>query len=97
MVNTGSAITILTKKSADVQGLTVKEKVSEYILGANNIAVQIIGTISLSILLALTLEVEIANVAVCLVDFYLVLIGCDVVYRHNKALGLATIILPKLY
>ena len=40
MVDTGVAITLLMKKWADAHGLTVKEKVAEYILGANGMCSQ---------------------------------------------------------
>ena len=42
----------------------MKEKVSMYILGANVIVKQIVGTTSISVLLAPILEVDLANVAV---------------------------------
>ena len=35
MVDMDMAITLLMKKWADAHGLTMKEKVAEYILGAN--------------------------------------------------------------
>ena len=39
MVDMGVAIMLLIKKWADAHGLTMKEKVAEYILGANCIVV----------------------------------------------------------
>ena len=42
MVDTGAAITLLMKKWADAHRLTMKEKVAEYILGANGTVVKII-------------------------------------------------------
>ena len=65
MVDTGAAITLLTKKWVDVHGLPVREKVAEYILGTNGTAVKIIGMTSMTLLLAPTLEVDVSNVAVC--------------------------------
>ena len=94
MVDTGAAITLLTKKWADAHGLPVREKAAEYILGANGTAVKIIGTTSMTLLLAPTLEVDVSNVAVCLGDFYQGLLGCNLLCGHNKALGTATISLP---
>ena len=44
MVDTGAAITLLTKKWADAHRLPVKEKAAEYISGANGTVVKIIGT-----------------------------------------------------
>ena len=49
MVDTRVAITLLTKKWADAHGLPVKEKVAEYISGANGTAVKIIGTTSMTL------------------------------------------------
>ena len=70
MVNKGMAITLLMKKWADAHGLTVKEKVTEYISGAIGTAVKIVGTTSLTLLLVPTLKLDVVNVAVCLGNFY---------------------------
>ena len=96
MVDTGAAITLLTKKWVDAHGLPMREKAAEYISGTNGTAVKIIGTTSMTLLLAPTLEVDVSNVAVCSGDFYQGLLGCDLLCGHNKALGAATISLPGL-
>ena len=96
MVNTRAAITLLTKKWADAHGLTVKEKVAKYISGAKGIAVKIVGMTSMTLLLAPTLELDVANVAVCLGNFYQGLLGCDLLCGHSEVLGAATIALPGL-
>ena len=70
MVDMGAAITLLTKKWADAHSLTVKEKAAEYISDANGIAVKIVGTTSTTLLLVPTLELDMANIAVCLGNFY---------------------------
>ena len=70
MVDIGVAITLLMKKWADTHGLTMKEKAAEYILGTNSTVVKIVGTTSMTLLLVPTLELDVANVAVCLGDFY---------------------------
>ena len=77
MVNTGVAITLLMKKWADAHGLTVKEKVAEYISGTNGMAVKIVGMTSMTLLLVPTLELDVVNIAVCLGYFYQGLLGCD--------------------
>ena len=51
------------KKWADAHGLTIKEKAAEYILGANGTVVKIVGMTSMTLLLAPTLELDVANVA----------------------------------
>ena len=82
------------KKWADAHGLTMKEKVGEYILGANGTAVRIVGMTSMTLLLAPTLEIDVANVTICLSDFYQGLLRCDLLCGHNEALGATTITLP---
>ena len=69
---------------------------AKYILGANRIAVKIVGIISMNLLLAHSLELDVANVAVCLGNFYQGLLGCDLLCGHNEVLGAATITLPRL-
>ena len=94
MVDTGMAITLLMKKWANAHGLKVKEKVAKYISSANGTVVKIVGTTSMTLLLAPTLELDVANVAICSGDFYQGLLRCDLLCRQNEALGIATITLP---
>ena len=96
MVDTGAAITLLTKMWADAHGLPMREKAAKYISGANGTAVKIVGTISMTLLLAPTLEIDVSNVAISLDNFYQGLLGCDLLCGHNEALGTATISLPGL-
>ena len=96
MVDMGMTITLLTKKWADVHGLTMKEKAGEYILGTNSTVVKIVGMTSMTLLLVPTLEIDMVNIAVCSGNFYQGLLGCDLLCGHNKALGPATITLPGL-
>ena len=56
----------------------MKEEASEYILGTNGLVVQIVGMTSITMLLAPTLEADMANVALCLGYFYQGLLECDV-------------------
>ena len=51
------------------------------------------GMTWMSLLLAPTLEIEVAYVSACLVNFYQALLGCDVLLRHHGALGPATVAL----
>ena len=94
MVDTGMAITLLMKKWADAHGLTMKEKAAKYISGTNSMVVKIVGTISMTLLLAPTLELDVANVVICLGNFYQGMLGCDLLCGHNEVLGVATITLP---
>ena len=96
MVNTGAAITLLMRKWADAHSMAIKEKVAEYISGTNRIYVKIVGMTSITLFLAPTLELDVSNIAICLGDFYQGLLGCDLLCRHNEALGAATITLPRL-
>ena len=94
MVNKGVAIMLLMKKWADGHSLTVKEKVAEYISGTNGTSIKIVGITSVTLLLVPTLELDMANVAICLGNFYQGFLGCDLLCGYNEALGLATITLP---
>ena len=96
MVDTGAAITLLMKKWADAHGFTMKEKAAKYILGANGMAFKIVGMTSMTLLLVPTLDLDMANIAVCSGDFYQGLLGCDLLCRYNEALSTATITLPRL-
>ena len=96
VANMGAAITLLMKKWADSHGLTVKEKVAEYISGTNGMVVKIVGMTSMTLLLVPTLELDIMNIVVCLGNFYQGLLGCDLLCRHNEVLSTATITLPGL-
>ena len=70
MVNMGVAITLLIKKWADAHSLTVREKEADYISGTNATVVKIVGMTSMTLLLVPTLELDMANVAVCSGEFY---------------------------
>ena len=74
----------------------MKEKAAEYISSANGTAVKIVGTIRMTLLLAPTLELDVANIGICSGNFYQGLLGCDLLCRHNEALSTVTIILPGL-
>ena len=47
------------------------------------------------LLLAPTLEIDVANVAICSGYFYQGLLGCDLLCGHNEVLGATTISLPR--
>ena len=47
----------------------MKKMALEYILGTNHMAVQIVGMTSVSLLLAPTLEVDMANISACSGNF----------------------------
>ena len=96
MVDTGAAITLLTKKWVDAHGLTIKEKAVRYISGANGTMVKIVGTTSMTLLMAPTLEIDVSNVTICLRNFYQGLLGYNLLCGHNKVLGATTISLPRL-
>ena len=96
MVNMGVPITLLIKKWVDAHSLTMKEKAAEYISGANGTALKIIGMTSMTLLLAPTLEIDMANVAICSGNYYQGLLKYDLLCEHNEAFSGATIILPGL-
>ena len=74
----------------------MKEKAAEYILGANGVVVKIVGMTSMTLLLAPTLELDVAKVGICFGKFYQGLLGCDLLCGHNEALSAATITSPGL-
>ena len=94
MVDKVTAITLLMKQCVDAHGLTVKEKAAEYFSGTNGTVVKIVGMTSMTLLLAPTLEIDVANVAICSGDFYKGLLRCNLLWGHNEALGTTTISLP---
>ena len=96
MVDMGAVITLLMKKWADAHGLTVKEKVAKYISGTNGMVVKIVVMTSMTLLLVPTLELDVANIAICSGNFCQGLLGCDILCRHNEALSVVTITLPGL-
>ena len=66
----------------------------EYILeGTNGMVVKIVGTTSIALLLAPTLELDVANITICSGDFYQGLLGCNLLCGHNEAFSMAIIIL----
>ena len=69
VVDTGVAITLLMKKWANTHSLTVKEKAAEHISGTNGTVVKIVGTNSMILLLAPTLELDVVNVTICSGNF----------------------------
>ena len=95
MVDMCMAITLLMKKWADTHGLTVKEKAAEYISGTNGTAVKIVGITSMTLLLVPMLEIDVSNITICSGNFYLGLLGCDLLCGYNEALGTATITLSR--
>ena len=50
----------------------------------------------MTLFLAPILELDVANVAICLGNFYQGMLGCDLLCGHNEAISTDTIILPKL-
>ena len=94
--NTGVAITLLTKKWVDTHGLTMKKKVAEYILGTNSTSIKIVSMNIMTLLLAPTLELDVANIAICSGDLDQGFLGCNLLCRYNEVLGTATITLPGL-
>ena len=50
----------------------------------------------MTLLLAPTLEIDVANIAICLGDFNQGLLSCDLLCGHNEVLSATTITLPWL-
>ena len=75
----GAAITLMMNKWVDAHGLTIKEKVAEYIsgtngqqwaaTGSNSTSVKIVGITSITLFLVPTLELDVSNTAICSGNF----------------------------
>ena len=91
IVNTRVATMLLTKKWTDAHGLTMKEMASKYTLCTNCTTVLYFSMISMFLLLAPTLEVDVANAAIYLGDFYQGLVGYNP--TQVKSLWVCTILL----
>ena len=70
MVDTGAAVTLVTKAWADAHGLKVSPPSGIAIRGAAGHSVEVVGTTSMTIQLAPTLEVDVANVTISAGEFY---------------------------
>lgn len=91
MIDTGAAVTLVTKAWAEAHGLRINSAVEVPIRGASGTEVTTVGTTSMTIQLAPTLELDVTDVAVSEGDFYEALLGCDVLKGKRGVLGPATI------
>lgn len=69
-VNTGVAISLVSKKWCNLYELTIKMNSGATINSAFSEALDIVGTASMVVVLAPTLKVDLGEVAVSLEDFY---------------------------
>ena len=70
MVDTGASITLVTRKWAEIHGLTVTPVLGISITGANGAPVDMVETCSMTVQLSPTLELEVGDVNVSSGDFY---------------------------
>ena len=91
MVDSGAGITLVTKVWAEAHGLRISAPPLTSVRGAAGQAVEVIGTVSMTLQLSPTLEVDVANVAVSTGAFYQALLGCDLLEGKPGVLGPATI------
>ena len=70
MVDTGASITLVTRKWAEIHGLTVTPVSGINITGANGAPVAMVGTCSMTVQLSPTLELDVGDVNVSSGDFY---------------------------
>ena len=78
MVDTGASISLVTRKWAEAHGLSVTPVSGISISGANGNPVETVGTCAMTLQLAPTLELDVAEVNVSTGDFYQALIGGDI-------------------
>jgi len=77
MIDTGASMTLVTAGWAQAHGLKVTPKPGLMVRGANGQNLKMLGVTSCTLQLAPTLEVDVADVAVCDGTFYQGLMGCD--------------------
>ena len=65
MIDTGAAITLLTKKWADTHELKITPKDNKKVTGASGSPVVMLGVTSFTMRLSPTLEIDVADVGVC--------------------------------
>ena len=70
MVDTGAAITMVTRAWAEAHGLKVTQGKKINILGAGGDSIPMVGVASFMVQLAPTLELDLAGVLVCEGNFY---------------------------
>ena len=93
MVDTGAAVTLVTKAWAVAHGLKISSPPGISINGASGQSVEVVGTTQMTIQLTPTLEVDVNNVTVSSGDFYQGLLGCDLLKGKPGILGAATVIM----
>lgn len=80
MIDTGAAVTLVSKAWAEAHGLEVLPKKDlDTIAGASGTDIPIVGTCSFLLRLGKSLELELYDVAVSLAKFYQALLGTDVI------------------
>lgn len=70
MVDSGAAITMITKKWAEAHGLRISPSSKVNVKGAAGQDVNVVGTTALTVQLTPTLEVDLAEVLVSEGEFY---------------------------
>ena len=96
MVDTGAAVTMVTKRWAELHGLKVSNDKRVTIRGAGGQNVAVIGTTAFTVQLAPTLEMDVADVVVSEGELYQALLGGDLLKGKPGILGPATITMPGL-
>lgn len=91
MIDTGAAVTVVTKAWADAHGLRVSAPSGVSIRGAGGMELSVVGTTSMTLQLSATLEVDVTEVTVSAGSFYQGLLGCDILYGKPGILGPATV------
>lgn len=95
MIDTGAAVTMVTKTWAEAHGLKVttgNKKVN--IKGAGGATIPTVGVAAFTLQLTPTLEIDLANVLVSEGSFYQCLIGGDILTGKQGILGPARIKMP---
>ena len=91
MIDTGAGITLVTKGWAEAHGLRIQAPLPTSVYGAAGQQVDVVGTVSFTVQLSPTLEMDVANVSVSAGSFYQALVGCDLLAGKPGVLGPALI------
>ncbi len=91
MIDTGAGITLVTRAWAVAHNLKISSPPSTQVKGASGQEVKVVGTTQMTLQLAPTLEIDVANVAVSEGSFYQALLGCELLEGKTGILGPATI------
>lgn len=91
MIDTGAAVTLVSRKWAEAHGLPITPTSGVQIVGAGGSPVQVVGTTSMAVRLTRSLEVDVSNVTVSEGKTYQALFGMDLLNGRPGVLDPASL------